>query len=175
MTDTACRPASTLSPRATPGKRKSRTTCLSFAETLAAKRGIVIEDRTGKSLPAIWADPTRSRQAVLNLLSNAVKFNREGGTVWLDAERRGECFLRISVTDTGPGIPEDKQADLFRPFNRLGTENSEIEGTGIGLVLTRKLVEQMGGMVGFESTAGEGSTFWIDFPLADAGDTAQTL
>ncbi len=141
--------------------------CLSFARSLAMKRDISIEDRTGESVPAILADPSRSRQVILNLLSNAVKYNRQGGTVWLDADRQDDHVLRVSVTDTGPGIPEDRQSDLFQPFSRLGAENTETEGTGMGLVLTKKLVEEMGGALGFESTAGEGSTFWIDFPLAE--------
>ncbi len=140
--------------------------CLSAVKTIAAKRGIVIEDRTGDSMPAVRTDSLRFRQALDNLLSNAVKFNHEGGSVWLDAELRDERTLRIGVTDTGPGIPEDKQSDLFQPFNRLDAEKSAIEGAGIGLVLTRRLVEEMGGTVGFRSTPGEGSTFWIDFPVA---------
>ena len=150
----------------TVGTRDLVDECLSFARTLATKSGITIEDRTDVSMPALWTDQRRSKQAILNLLSNAVKYNREGGTVWLDAEGRDECSLRISVTDTGPGIPEDRQSNLFQPFNRLGAEATEIEGTGIGLVLTKRLVEEMGGTLGFRSALGEGSTFWIDFPLA---------
>ena len=148
--------------------------CLSLAESLAARRGIVIEDRTDSFMPAILADPLRSKQAIDNLLSNALKFNREGGTVWLDVEQSDRRVLRLSVTDTGPGIPEDKRSELFRPFNRLGTEKTEIEGTGIGLVLTKKLVEEMGGTIGFESPQGGGSTFWIEFPLANAADVGDS-
>ena len=140
--------------------------CLSFAGTLAAKRDITIEDRTGDALPMIWADRLRSKQALLNLLSNAVKYNREGGQIWLDAEQRNDGAIWIGVTDTGLGIPEDKHADLFRPFSRLGAGDQEIEGTGIGLVITKKLVEEMDATMGFDSTPGEGSTFWVEFPLA---------
>ncbi|MBL6945162.1 MAG: PAS domain S-box protein [Rhodospirillales bacterium] len=141
--------------------------CLSFANALAAKRGITIEDRIGDAMPALWTDQLRSKQAILNLLSNAVKYNREGGKVWLDAEPRDGGILRICITDTGPGIPEDKQSDLFKPFNRLGAEATEIEGTGIGLVLTKRLVDEMGSAMGFKSCLGEGSTFWIDFPITE--------
>jgi PAS domain S-box-containing protein len=148
--------------------------CLSHAESLAARRGIAIEDRTEKSMPEILADPVRSKQAIDNLFSNAVKFNREGGTVWLDAERRDHRVLRVSVTDTGPGIPEDRQPDLFQPFSRLGMENTEIEGTGIGLALTKKLVEEMGGTIGLESSPEKGSTFWIEFPLAKKKGTGES-
>ena len=118
--------------------------CLNSSKTLAAKRGIVVEDRTGDAMPALRVDSLRSKQAVLNLLSNAVKYNREGGRIWLDAERPDHGILRIGVTDTGPGIPEDKQSSLFQPFNRLGAEVKAIEGTGVGLVLTKKLVKEMG-------------------------------
>jgi signal transduction histidine kinase len=139
---------------------------LSFAELLATERGIVIEDRTGDSLPDIWADPMRAAQVFRNLLSNAVKFNRAKGSVWLNAEVRDDRFLRLSVTDTGPGIPKDEQSELFRPFNRMGASVKAIEGTGIGLVLSKRLAEEMGGSVGFESAPEEGSTFWVDFPLS---------
>ena len=147
--------------------------CLSFAETLAARRDITIDDRTGNSMPALWADHLRSKQAILNLLSNAVKYNRQGGNIFLDAKRIDGQTLRIGVTDTGPGIPEDKQSGLFQPFSRLGAEATETEGTGIGLVITKKLVEEMGGAMGFKSDPGEGSTFWVDLPIAAAREAGE--
>ena len=147
--------------------------CLSFAKTLAEKRSITIEDRTGDTMPPIWADHLRAKQTILNLLSNAVKYNRDGGTVWVDAEQQDDRTLRINVTDTGPGIPEEKQSQLFQPFSRLGAEATEVEGTGIGLVISRNLMEKMDGAVGFESTPGEGSTFWVEFPVADAEEAEE--
>ncbi|CCQ72686.1 PAS domain-containing hybrid sensor histidine kinase/response regulator [Magnetospira sp. QH-2] len=140
--------------------------CLSFTQTLAAKRQIRIHDRSEGGDHVIWADHTRVKQAVLNLLSNAVKYNKEGGTIWVDVGAISPGLLRIKVTDTGPGIAVEKQTDMFRPFNRLGAETTDVEGTGIGLVLTKKLVEEMGGRIGFESTIGEGCAFWIDLPIA---------
>lgn len=107
----------------------------------------------------------RLKQALLNLLSNAVKYNREGGTVRLDVRPAGADRLRIRVTDSGSGIPAGRLAELFLPFNRLGAEGGEIEGTGIGLTITRRIVELMGGMVGVESEVGVGSCFWIELWL----------
>ena len=121
----------------------------------------------GFGIDEIRTDPSRSTRALLNLLSNAVKFNCEGGTVWLDATHPDQRTLRISVTDTGPGIPEDRHSDLFQPFSRPEAAGTKTGGTGIGLVLTKRLMEKMDGAVGFSSTPGEGSTFWIDFPIAD--------
>ena len=141
--------------------------CLVVAGSLAAGREIIIQDRTAQTLPALWTDHLRCKQAILNLLSNAVKYNRTGGTIWVDAEERDGRILRVSITDTGDGIAEDRQSELFQPFSRLGAEATETEGTGIGLALTHQLVEEMKGEISFSSTLGEGSTFWIDFPLAD--------
>lgn len=116
----------------------------------------------------VAADHKRLRQVVLNLLSNAVKYNRDKGAVTLTVELGPVGTCRLSVADTGAGISEDKLDGLFEPFNRLGAENSEIEGTGIGLTICRELVESMGGELGVTTRPGDGSTFWVELPLADA-------
>lgn len=140
--------------------------CLSLVHSMAEKRRITLVDRSARVLPALRADVTRARQVLLNLLSNAVKYNHEGGSVFLDCEVSETGLLRLSVTDTGPGIPKQRQGEIFQPFNRLGAEATEIEGTGIGLTITRRLMEQMEGAIGFSSEPGRGSTFWLEFPLA---------
>lgn len=117
------------------------------------------------------ADPGRLKQVLLNVLSNAIKYNRDKGIVTVNAAATVGDMFRISVTDTGPGIAADKFDDVFRPFSRLGMEASKIEGTGIGLTISRQLIEAMGGRLDFESTLGEGCTFWVDVPIAD-GDGA---
>ncbi|MBT3550865.1 MAG: PAS domain-containing protein [Rhodospirillaceae bacterium] len=106
-------------------------------------------------------------QALINFLINAVKYNREDGLVTVNAKDTNEGFLRISVTDTGIGIPEDKQSDLFTPFNRLGLEAGNIAGTGIGLTIAKKISVLLGGKIGFESQQDVGSTFWIDLPIEE--------
>ncbi|MCB1954462.1 MAG: response regulator [Rhodocyclaceae bacterium] len=113
------------------------------------------------------ADRVRLKQALLNLMSNAIKYNRPAGSVAVSMAGAGDGRVRISVTDTGPGIPEAKLGQLFEPFNRLGAEHSEVEGTGIGLCIVSTLCELMGGSVGVDSRVGEGSTFWIDLPTDD--------
>jgi CheY-like chemotaxis protein len=113
------------------------------------------------------ADRTRLKQVLINLLSNAIKYNRPNGTIAVACGRRGER-VRISVTDTGAGMPAEMLAQLFQPFNRLGRETSAEEGTGIGLVMSKRLVELMGGTIGVESTAGSGSVFWFDLNSAAA-------
>jgi signal transduction histidine kinase/ActR/RegA family two-component response regulator len=138
--------------------------CLNLVGTLAEKRNIQLS-HSGLDGAAVRADCTRLRQVLLNLLSNAIKYNREGGSVHLNIRPRGTDRLRILVTDTGPGIPAARQMELFQPFNRLDAENSGIEGTGIGLTITRRIVEMMGGTVDVESEVGVGSTFWIELPL----------
>ena len=115
----------------------------------------------------IQADRQRLKQALLNLLSNAVKYNRDGGEVTLSCEETLEHRMRIRVIDTGPGIPPDKMKRLFSPFDRLGVEHTGVEGSGLGLALSKHLVEAMGGTLGVESVVGGGSTFWMELALTD--------
>ncbi|MCW9033121.1 MAG: PAS domain S-box protein [Rhodospirillales bacterium] len=140
--------------------------CINLSETLADKRNIKIEtckECTRKT--EVYADRVRLKQVILNLLSNAIKYNRIDGQVTINCSKTDSNTLRISITDTGDGIPADQQGDLFTPFNRLGAESSGIEGTGIGLALTKNLIEAMGGSVDFMSIPGKGSTFWIEAPI----------
>ena len=105
------------------------------------------------------------KQVLINLLSNAIKYNRTGGTVVVDCIASAPGRIRICVTDTGEGLTADKLAQLFQPFNRLGQEANVEEGTGIGLVVCKRLIELMGGVIGVESTVGTGSVFWIELNL----------
>jgi signal transduction histidine kinase len=114
----------------------------------------------------IKIDVLRFKQALLNLLSNAVKYNKPGGQVVVECDSGANGILHISVSDTGQGIPDDMRHKVFEPFDRLGAETSNVSGTGIGLTVTKQLIESMGGTVGFESTLGEGTTFWINLPIA---------
>ncbi|MDO9164989.1 MAG: ATP-binding protein, partial [Rhodoferax sp.] len=109
------------------------------------------------------ADRIRIKQVLLNLLSNAIKYNREHGTIEVHCTEDAPGRVRISVKDSGAGLSADHLAHLFEPFNRLGQEAGAEPGTGIGLVVTRQLVEIMGGEIGVESTVGVGSVFWIEF------------
>jgi signal transduction histidine kinase/CheY-like chemotaxis protein len=114
----------------------------------------------------VMADRQRLKQVILNLLGNALKYNRDNGEVTVSYEEMPSARLRISITDTGPGITPEKRRRLFIPFDRLGAEDSSVEGTGLGLALSKRLTEAMGGTIGCESEFGRGSTFWIEFPLA---------
>ena len=114
----------------------------------------------------VLADPVRLRQVLVNLLSNAAKYNREGGRVTVDTVQVDPNRLRLRVEDTGAGMAPEQVARLFQTFERLGAEHSGVEGSGIGLALSRKVAELMAGTLGVESRVGEGSTFWIELPTA---------
>ncbi|MGH2808911.1 MAG: ATP-binding response regulator [Actinomycetota bacterium] len=146
--------------------------CLTLMTPLAADRGITLHaDLDGTSVEFLRADHQRLKQILLNLLSNAVKYNSEEGTIIVSA-KEADAGLRISVTDTGDGIPADKINRLFNPFERLEADRTTIEGTGLGLALTKRLVEAMGGKIGVESELGVGSTFWIEFEATEGQDSA---
>lgn len=141
---------------------------------LADARGIRLQQQGLQEAPVL-ADRTRLKQVLLNLLANAIKYNREGGSVQVMVEAVAQQQLRISVLDTGQGIPAERIAELFQPFNRLGAEDSKVEGTGIGLTITRRLVEMMGGAVGVDSELGVGSRFWVELPNVVSPYLKQTI
>lgn len=148
--------------------------CLSLMEAQAEKRQVtMVNQLPGLALPRALADRTRVRQAVLNLVSNAIKYNREGGQVTLSASV-GQGCVRLDVADTGQGIPADRLRELFVPFSRLGADARAIEGTGIGLSLTKRLIDLMGGRIGVSSEAGTGSVFWFELPV-EAADPARLI
>jgi signal transduction histidine kinase len=133
---------------------------VALVRSLAASRSITLTtDCQGD--PMVNADRQRLRQILLNLLSNAIKYNRHAGHVIL-AVAAGDDLTRISVTDTGAGIPPEGLARLFQPFERLGADNTDVEGSGIGLALTKRLVEAIGGTIGVTSEVGTGTTFWVE-------------
>ena len=135
-------------------------TCVTLISPIAEETGIdIINSNPTDEAPQLWADETRLTQVLINLLSNAVKYNRDGGSVMLSCQTLADRMVRFIVSDTGKGIPIGKQDDLFKPFERLGRENGDIEGTGIGLAITKKMVELMGGTIGVKSVEDQGSTF----------------
>ncbi len=136
--------------------------CQAMMEPQAQKRGISMTFHQFKIPCFIKADRTRVKQVLINLLSNAIKYNLPGGTVAVDCIPGSPGRIRINVTDTGAGLPEEKIAQLFQSFNRLGQEDSGEEGTGIGLVVSKRLAELMKGVIGVESVVGKGSVFWIE-------------
>ncbi|CAN5293328.1 hypothetical protein BH11PSE11_BH11PSE11_10310 [soil metagenome] len=142
--------------------------CRQMIEPLAAKRGIQLVYPDGEN-PVVLSDRTRLKQVLLNLLSNAVKYNREGGTVTVSYATISTETIRVSVRDSGEGMPPENIAQLFQPFNRMGQEAGPVEGTGIGLVVTKRLLELMGGEIGVTSAVGVGSTFWVDLKLTAPG------
>ncbi|HEU4628593.1 MAG TPA: MHYT domain-containing protein [Gemmatimonadaceae bacterium] len=142
---------------------------LDLLRPLAAKREVTLRAHGAQGCAShVMADRQRLKQVLLNLLSNAIKYNVEGGSVVVTCTDVPVGRLRVTVQDTGPGIPADRMDRLFMPFERLGAEQTGVEGTGLGLALSRRLAEAMGGSLGAESTVGGGSTFWIELPLAES-------
>ncbi|HXN34602.1 MAG TPA: PAS domain S-box protein, partial [Opitutaceae bacterium] len=142
--------------------------CRAIMEEKARERHIVMTFPRFDRPIYVWADRTRLKQVVINLLSNAIKYNKEKGSVVVDCSATTRDRTEISVKDTGAGLVPEKVAQLFQPFNRLGQEAGGVAGTGIGLVLTKQLVELMKGAIAVESTSGKGSVFRINLPSAAA-------
>jgi signal transduction histidine kinase len=147
---------------------------LALVRPLAQARGVQLAAAVPQQA-LVLADATRLRQVLINLLSNAIKYNPDAGEVHVDAVRAEAGGWRIRVADTGPGIPAEQRAHLFEPFNRLGAELGGVQGIGIGLVITRRLVEAMGGSIGLDSPPGVGCRFWVELPSPVADDPAAAV
>ena len=144
--------------------------CQSMIEPQAQKRGIRIAFPRLEAPIFVKADRMRIKQVLINLLSNAIKYNRADGEVNVDCATGPDGRVRISVSDTGAGLTPENLDRLFQPFNRLGQEGLAEEGTGVGLVVCKRLTELMGGAIGVESTVGQGCVFWIDLDIAEVPD-----
>ncbi|MHB1051929.1 MAG: hybrid sensor histidine kinase/response regulator [Thiobacillus sp.] len=139
--------------------------CEAMIEPQSKQHGIQVSFLPFDPACHVWADRTRVKQVLINLLSNAIKYNREQGTVEVRCSRATPERLRVCVKDSGEGLPPHQLAQLFQAFNRLGQDAGPEEGTGIGLVVTKQLVELVGGTIGVESTVGVGSEFWIELNI----------
>jgi signal transduction histidine kinase/CheY-like chemotaxis protein len=142
--------------------------CRAMMEPQAQSRGIVMSFPRFENPVFVKADVTRLKQIIINLLSNAIKYNREHGTITVECAVSAPQRIRITVRDTGVGLDPEQLSHLFQPFNRLGQETGDVDGTGIGLVVTKRLTEMMDGVLGVESTPGVGSAFWCELSAAAA-------
>ncbi len=140
--------------------------CQAMIEPHRLKRGIEMTFPQFDGPCFVGADQTRLKQVLINLLSNAIKYNRPAGTVVVDCDMSVTGRIRVNVRDTGAGLTPEELTQLFQPFNRLGQQSSAVEGTGIGLVMSKRVVELMGGVIGVESTVGAGSVFWFELGTA---------
>jgi protein-histidine pros-kinase len=141
---------------------------LDLVRPMAQERSISLHEERREDGVHVLADRQRIRQVLLNLLTNAVKYNQKDGDVRITTATTAEGRFRISVSDTGSGIDAEKKSRVFTPFDRLGAEQGDVEGTGLGLALSKALMDAMGGTIGVESTPGLGSTFWLELPRADS-------
>ena len=141
--------------------------CQAMVGPQAQKRGIRLVFNPMARPFFVHADRTRVKQVMINLLSNAIKYNRVGGSVTVTCGEGSDGMVRVSVADTGAGLSDEQIAHLFEPFNRLGQEEGAEEGTGIGLVVTKQLVELMHGAIGVDSDVGAGTTFWVELAASD--------
>ncbi len=148
--------------------------CIILIQPLAEEHNIQINDNyKNQDNKFIKADNTRIKQILLNILSNAIKYNKKNGSITIEYQIIEKNKLRINIKDTGLGIADDKQINMFTPFFRVNANNSSAEGTGIGLTISKKLIEIMNGSVNFVSKIGKGSTFWIDIPLIEKTENQQ--
>jgi signal transduction histidine kinase/CheY-like chemotaxis protein len=145
--------------------REVVTEIVSLMSPIAAAHAVNVEERGLEGL-AVWADRQRIKQVLLNLVSNAIKYNRQGGSIVITGSASADT-VALTVADTGVGIPESSLDRLFVPFDRMGATNSGIEGTGVGLSLSKALVEAMAGTIGADSEVGQGSRFWVELPVAE--------
>jgi signal transduction histidine kinase/CheY-like chemotaxis protein len=140
---------------------------ISISKPLANENGITLEYQVISEGPCFAeVDPLRFKQVVLNLISNAIKYNKPNGSIVVSYEKQNNGMMRLGIKDTGHGIPEDKKEMVFQPFERIDNESEFIEGSGIGLTISQQLVKLMKGDIGFESTFGEGSYFYVDVPIS---------
>jgi CheY-like chemotaxis protein/anti-sigma regulatory factor (Ser/Thr protein kinase) len=144
------------------------TECQGMFEPQAQQRGIDMRFPRVDAALFVLADHTRVKQVFINLLTNAIKYNVLQGTIEVDCSLQPSQRVRVSIRDTGLGLRADQQAQLFQAFNRLGQEAGGVEGTGIGLVVAKQLVELMGGTIGVQSTVGVGSVFWFELDAVEA-------
>jgi signal transduction histidine kinase len=138
--------------------------CLSSLQIQAEKMNINFE-LSADSNTVIKTDKTLLKQIILNLVSNAIKYNKKGGSVSVTTEKTTTNTFKIIIADTGFGIPSEKQSELFSSFSRLGKERSTIEGTGIGLTITKRIIDAIQGDIKFESTVDKGTTFSVELPV----------
>ena len=143
---------------------------LSLLGPLEERFGVTVEDRIAADCRAVRADYVRVKQVLVNLCSNAVKYAGRGSKVEVAAMMQSDGMVRLTVTDNGRGIPPEKLADIFQPFCRAGAEAGDIEGAGLGLTITRRLVEMMNGRISVYSRPGEGAAFTVELPAAKESD-----